>query len=54
MGDTVNLAARMMGVAGKGQIRCEYETYRKFKFRSHTTMRVLSNLIFVSGWIGAK
>jgi predicted ATPase/class 3 adenylate cyclase len=28
MGDTVNLAARLMGVAGRGQIRCNYETYR--------------------------
>jgi class 3 adenylate cyclase/tetratricopeptide (TPR) repeat protein len=28
MGDTVNLAARLMGVAGKGQVRCDYETYR--------------------------
>jgi len=28
MGDTVNLAARLMGVAGPGQIRCGYETYR--------------------------
>ena len=28
MGDTVNLAARLMSVAGLGQIRCDYETYR--------------------------
>jgi class 3 adenylate cyclase/tetratricopeptide (TPR) repeat protein len=28
MGDTVNLAARLMGVAGEGQVRCDYETYR--------------------------
>lgn len=28
MGDTVNLAARLMGVAGPGQIRCDHETYR--------------------------
>jgi predicted ATPase/class 3 adenylate cyclase len=28
MGDTVNLAARLMGVAGSGQVRCDYETYR--------------------------
>jgi class 3 adenylate cyclase/predicted ATPase len=28
MGDTVNLAARLMGVAGPGQVRCDYETYR--------------------------
>ncbi len=28
MGDTVNLAARLMGVAGLGQVRCDYETYR--------------------------
>ena len=28
MGDTVNLAARLMGTAGLGQIRCDHETYR--------------------------
>lgn len=28
MGDTVNLAARLMVAAGLGQIRCDYETYR--------------------------
>ncbi len=28
MGDTVNLAARLMAAAGPGQIRCDYETYR--------------------------
>ncbi len=28
MGDTVNLAARLMSVAGPGEIRCNYETYR--------------------------
>jgi class 3 adenylate cyclase/predicted ATPase len=28
MGDTVNLAARLMGVAGPGQTRCNYENYR--------------------------
>lgn len=28
MGDTVNLAARFMGVAGPGRICCNYETYR--------------------------
>ena len=28
MGDTVNLAARLMVAAGPGQIRCDYETYR--------------------------
>jgi len=28
MGDTVNLAARLMGVAGEGQVRCDYETYQ--------------------------
>lgn len=28
MGDTVNLAARLMAVAGPGQVRCDYETYR--------------------------
>lgn len=28
MGDTVNLAARLMVVAGPGQVRCNYETYR--------------------------
>lgn len=28
MGDTVNLAARLMGAAGLGEIRCDYETYR--------------------------
>jgi predicted ATPase/class 3 adenylate cyclase len=28
MGDTVNLAARLMGVAGPGQVYCDYETYR--------------------------
>jgi len=33
MGDTVNLAARLMGVAGAGQIRCDYETYRRTRHR---------------------
>ena len=28
IGDTVNLAARLMGIAGKGQVCCDYETYR--------------------------
>jgi len=28
MGDTVNLASRLMGIAGQGQMYCEYETYR--------------------------
>ena len=28
MGDAVNLAARLMSIAGPGQIRCDYETYR--------------------------
>ena len=28
IGDTVNLAARLMVAAGSGQIRCDYETYR--------------------------
>lgn len=28
MGDTVNLAARLMGKAGLGEIRCDHETYR--------------------------
>lgn len=28
MGDTVNLAARLMGVAGPGRICCNYEAYR--------------------------
>jgi len=27
MGNSVNLAARLMGVAGAGQIRCDYDTY---------------------------
>ncbi|MBN2002787.1 MAG: tetratricopeptide repeat protein [Anaerolineae bacterium] len=29
MGDTVNLAARLMGKAGAGKIMCEYDTYRQ-------------------------
>ena len=33
MGDTVNLAARLMGVAGEGQVRCDYETYRNARGR---------------------
>jgi predicted ATPase/class 3 adenylate cyclase len=28
MGDTVNLAARLMALAGSGQVCCDYETYR--------------------------
>lgn len=28
IGDTVNLAARLIGVAGPGQVYCDYETYR--------------------------
>ncbi len=28
MGDTVNLAARLMSLAGPGQIRCDYDTFR--------------------------
>ncbi len=28
MGDAVNLAARLMGVAGTGRVYCDYETYR--------------------------
>jgi len=28
MGDAANLASRLMGVAGAGQVRCDYETYR--------------------------
>ena len=33
MGDTVNLAARLMSVAGKDQVRCDYETYRSARSR---------------------
>jgi len=33
MGDTVNLAARLMGVAGPGQVCCDYETYRNTRDR---------------------
>jgi class 3 adenylate cyclase/predicted ATPase len=33
MGDTVNLAARLMSVAGAGQARCDYETYRLARHR---------------------
>lgn len=33
MGDTVNLAARLMSVAGAGQIRCDFETYRNARHR---------------------
>ena len=33
MGDTVNLAARLMGMAGRGQVRCDYETYRSARGR---------------------
>jgi len=33
MGDTVNLAARLMGVGGAGQVRCDYETYRSTRGR---------------------
>jgi len=33
MGDTVNLAARLMGLAGRGQVRCDYETYRSARGR---------------------
>jgi predicted ATPase/class 3 adenylate cyclase len=33
MGDTVNLAARLMGVAGTGQICCDYETYHSARGR---------------------
>jgi class 3 adenylate cyclase/predicted ATPase len=33
MGDTVNLAARLMSTAGEGQIRCDYETYRSARAR---------------------
>ena len=33
MGDTVNLAARLMGVAGAGEIRADYETYRSAQHR---------------------
>jgi predicted ATPase/class 3 adenylate cyclase len=44
MGDTVNLAARLMGVAGTGQIRCDYETYRnargKLAFDTLPSVRV--------------
>ncbi len=44
MGDTVNLAARLMAVAGPGQIRCDYETYRwaqaKLAFDTLPSVRV--------------
>lgn len=33
MGDTVNLAARLMSVAGAGHIYCDYETYLSAKSR---------------------
>jgi class 3 adenylate cyclase len=33
MGDTVNLAARLMGVAGPGQVCCDFETYRRARTR---------------------
>jgi len=33
MGDAVNLAARLMNVAGIGQVRCDYETYRSARGR---------------------
>jgi class 3 adenylate cyclase/predicted ATPase len=44
MGDTVNLAARLMAAAGPGQIRCDYETYRwargKLAFDTLSSVRV--------------
>jgi predicted ATPase/class 3 adenylate cyclase len=33
IGDTVNLATRLMSVAGQGQVRCDYETYRNTRSR---------------------
>jgi class 3 adenylate cyclase/predicted ATPase len=39
MGDTVNLAARLMGIAGPGEIRCDHETYR------YTANRVAFDLL---------
>jgi len=33
MGDTVNVAARLMGMAGQGQVCCDYETYRSARGR---------------------
>jgi class 3 adenylate cyclase/tetratricopeptide (TPR) repeat protein len=33
MGDTVNLAARLMSTAGEGQIRCDFETYKSARAR---------------------
>ncbi|MEM7030526.1 MAG: adenylate/guanylate cyclase domain-containing protein, partial [Chloroflexota bacterium] len=44
MGDTVNLAARLMGVAGLGGLRCDHETYRgaknKLVFETYPPVRV--------------
>jgi tetratricopeptide (TPR) repeat protein len=33
LGDTVNLAARLMGTAAPGQVLCDYETYRNAQAR---------------------
>jgi class 3 adenylate cyclase/tetratricopeptide (TPR) repeat protein len=33
MGNSVNLAARLMGVAGEGQTRCDYDTYHSARDR---------------------
>ena len=35
MGDTVNLAARLMGKAGHGHILCEFDTYRSARTQIH-------------------
>ncbi len=33
MGDAVNLAARLMAAAGRGELRCDYETYRSARVK---------------------
>ncbi|MCB0209916.1 MAG: tetratricopeptide repeat protein [Anaerolineae bacterium] len=51
MGDTVNLAARLMSVAGPGRICCNYETYRstynqiRFEYLTPTQIKGKAGLV---------
>ncbi len=51
MGDTVNLAARLMGKAGAGKIMCEYNTYRQarnaLRFENLPPIRVKGKAVLI-------
>jgi class 3 adenylate cyclase len=54
MSDTVNLAARLMSIAGAGEIRCYFESYRRSEkhatFESLPPVRVKGKAGLIRAW----